>query len=409
MATLTPNRELRMAPGETVLIGVDGGATEVKAHAVLPPTSAGGAFTLQPERAARRYPRIDAFTPAPMQQQLAQCTTDPIEYAAGEREQGTTWIAATADVITEVARAAGATRVQVGLAMPGLKTPDGGGIAVMNNGPRIPHFLTTLANGLLHRGLALAAPLPPLQSDADCCGIGEEHAADGLFRDVANAYYVGGGTGVADALKLRGKLVPLDQTRNWLLKSWQIHSALGPTFEQLVSTRGLNALFARLTGGPDNAYPEDAAATGDPVAIACFETAALALAELVHERLTTIDSGRHAAAYRGPNYTALHTDHAYRGTVLERIVIGQRLGTLYADAALRPHFAERFERYLAALLHTTADEQLLTACLAAPSGNQPPGLRPGFVRSSQLRAAPALGAAVVAARAQADDPGSATQ
>ena len=50
---------------DVLLIGVDGGATEAKAHAAAcndlqRPTS----FRLRPEAAARVYPRLPGFTPA---------------------------------------------------------------------------------------------------------------------------------------------------------------------------------------------------------------------------------------------------------------------------------------------------------------------------------------------------------
>ena len=280
--------------------------------------------------------------------------------------------------------------------MPGLKTADGRGIAVINNGPRIPDFLAELEEQLSVRGLTLAAPIAALGSDADYCGLGEEYAADGLFRDVQNAYYVGCGTGIADALKLRGRLVPFDMTQSWLGKAWQIPSALGPTFEQLVSIKSLNAVYAGLCGR-DDTFPEVAAARGDSLATTWLDMAALALAELIFERLSTILRGRAALPHRGDAYARLSPDHDYAGTVLDRVIIGQRLGLIYADPAGYRPFAHRLESGLAAFV-AGADDQLRAAYLAPASHDVVPALRSGLLVASRLRAAPAIGAAVAAVR-----------
>lgn len=387
-----------MACEAPLLIGVDGGATEVKAHAVA---QVGGdhsearSYELRSESAARCYTRVDGFEPLPIDEQLAQRDAGRIALGEAERAQGDLWVVAAAEAIAEVARLAGADSLLVGVGMPGLKTEDGRGIAAINNGPRIPDYLDELTVALHELGVKLAAPLPALQSDADCCGIGEEHAADGLFRGVPHAYYVGCGTGIADALKLRSALVPFDRARSWLLKAWQFDSALGPTFEQLVATRALNEVATRLSG--NDAFPEVAAAAGDPVATAWLDTAALVLAELICERLTTIKSGRAALPHRGAAYAELDSQHAYLGTILERVVVGQRVGQIYADARYHAFFAANVNRYLAAMINATGDAVLCGACLANDGG----ALRPDLLVASKLRAAPALGAAIVAARAAA--------
>ncbi len=394
-----------MTHDDFVLIGVDGGATEVKAHAVARVTSdTNPTYALRSETASRRYPRTGGFHPVPTQQQLEQHADARVELTTAEREQGSAWVMATADVITEVASAAGASTALVGIGMPGLKTADGRGINVMNNGPRIPNFQNQLTVALEERGLRLAAPFPALQSDADCCGLGEEHAADGLFRGVVNAYYIGGGTGIADALKLDDQLVPFDRASGWIQKAWQMHSALGPTFEQLISARALNDVYAKLTHSDAGDFPEEAAATGDTLAITWLSAAALVLAELIHERLVTIKRGRAATAYLGSTYTELEAEHPFIGTVLERVVVGQRLGLIYGDRRYRDVFAAKVDRHVAALLVASGDEELCRACLCeAPVSDRPPALRADFIIGSRLRAAPALGAAIVAAQSCADE------
>src|SRR5690606_10919078 len=132
---------------------------------------------------------------------------------------------------------------------------------------------------------------------------------------------------------------------------------------------------------------------GDAVALAWMHAAALVLAELVFERIWTIRNGRPDAPHRGDAYAALTPDHPYRGVALDRVIIGQRIGAIYADPACRRFFAEPFERCLASMLARSGDHDLIAASLA--DGR----LRPGLVVASRLRAAPALGAAIAAAQA----------
>ena len=418
-----------------VLIGLDGGASEAKAHAVScdsleTPTS----FTLQPESAARVYRSLPAFTPLPVAEQIAQRDAGLAQLGEYEREQGALFIAAAAEAIIDVARQCAAKRVLVGAGMPGLKTADRRGIAAINNGPRMPDYLDQLESRLTDADLELRAPIAELGSDADYCGLGEQYAADGLFRDVENAYYVGCGTGIADAMKLRGELVPFDDCKSWIQKSWQMPSALGPTFEKLVSASSLNDVYARLKRGTEkrrhggtekkrhggeqadaggtavsavfddgdatgslvvDQFPEQAAADGDPLAVAWLDTAALILAELIFERIRTIKNGRADAPHRGETYDALEMNHEYRGIVLERVVIGQRLGQVYGDTRFRNLFTDHVDRYLAGMIAACGDAQLAARTLDSEA------LRAGRLCASALRAAPALGAAIAAVRAHA--------
>jgi hypothetical protein len=397
-----------MVQQAAVLIGVDGGATEIKAHAVgcddlRRPTS----FVLRTECAARVYPRSAEFAPVPVAEQLAQRQSGRYEISGAEQQQGRLWLQAAAEAICDVVRQCGGGRVLVGIGMPGLKTEDGRGICVINNGPRIPDYLGELERRLAAGGVELAAPIAALGSDADYCGLGEEYAAEGLFRDVRSAYYVGCGTGIADAMKLDGRLVAFDQARSWILKSWQIPSASGPVFEQLVSAASLNRVYSALAGDASPAeYPERAAVAGEPRAKVWMADAALILAELIFERLWTVKNGRPQTPQRGEAYVKLNPQHEFRGSILERVVVGQRLGLIYADSAYEDVFGCKLERALGAFIAECGDAELERACLArAAAGDDragqahEPKLRTGFLMPSRLRAAPALGAAVAAVRA----------
>ncbi|HVP12280.1 MAG TPA: hypothetical protein VMV94_13970 [Phycisphaerae bacterium] len=396
---------------EITIIGVDAGATEVKAHAV----SCGDlhqqtSFALAGPGCSRGYESVPGFTTVPMAVQLAQRDAGDIKPGSTEFQQGRLWVDAAADAIRDVVQVGSGCPALIGVGMPGLKTPDGRGVCVINNGPRIPDYLDALEDALRRRGIALAAPVAVLGSDADYCGLGEQYGAGGLFRDVENAYYVGCGTGIADALKLRGRLVPFDGAQAWLHKAWQIPSAFGPTFERLVSAKSFNRVYAELVtvaasddgGAEPRVFPEVAALAGHPIAMTWIDAASLILAELIFERLWTIKNGRPLAPHRGEAYLRLDPNHEYRGILLDRVVIGQRLGMVYADARCEGLFRDRLEGHLAALIAHSGDAEMAPRFLAPGDGRASAvALRPGLVQPSTLRAAPALGAAVAAVQAWA--------
>lgn len=381
------------------LIGIDGGATEVKAHLVhVEGTAAKPAFRLGDIQAFRKYERIPDFAPVVAQEQFKQRDENRIELTPSELEQGNLYIDATAQVVKEIVSAVGSGRpIVTGMGMPGLKTPDGRGIQVINNGPRMPEYLAKLEAKLKAAGISLAAPIDRLGSDADYCGIGEEYAQGGAFVGVQNAFYAGLGTGVADAMKLKGKLVTFDSAKEWIQKSWQMSCALGVTFEKVVSAKSMNGLFASLMGREGDIlvqqgrFPQDDAIKGGCLAKYTMQTVAVILAELLFERLQTVACGRKAYSWRGPTYVALNPDHPYKGTFLDRLVIGQRLGFVFGEERYADVFRKPLLRCLANLIQERGDDALKSRYLKADGS-----LIDGLVVGSPLRAAPAIGAAVAA-------------
>jgi len=205
-----------------------------------------------------------------------------VEPTNEEREQGRHWVQAAVGSIVAVATQARRRRAVVGIGAPGLKTADGRGLAVVRNGPRIPSYAERVEEGVAAAGIELVRPIGPLTGDGDNCGRGEEVDRHGQFRDVANVYYIGGGTGLAEALKLRGRLVTFDAVRDWMPKAWQMTSERGRNFEDSLSTRGINAQYAADSGEPDpidpDEFPEVRAEAGDVVADAVMKEAAVTLA-----------------------------------------------------------------------------------------------------------------------------------
>lgn len=402
-----------------ILIGVDGGATRVRAHDVLVDRSPSGlAFRLGDHHAVRAYPPTD-FRPLPLNQQWEEQTIDRVKPIPCEVRRGRTIAATIVECVTQVVRAAGADasgHVRLGLGMPGLKTPDGRGIAVMKNGPRMPQLGEWVEAGLRREGVTLAEPLRRIGSDADYCGLGEECSTEGLLRDVADAYYLGGGTGLTEALKLRGGLLPLDGAREWLAKAWQMKSIQGPTFEELASASGLNVRSRELRANrsrangelpptdpagpsatrtledPDDSFPEVLALRGDAAAAEALDAAAGALAELIFERMETLYRGRGTGVDRGATYAALAPGHPYRETLLDRIVLGQQIGRIAGDERYARVFGDKLRGCLTAFILADGDRRLRDHY--APTGR----LRPGLLVSSRLPAAAAIGAAVDAQR-----------
>ena len=95
----------------------------------------------------------------------------------------------------------------------------------------------------------------------DYCGIGELYASDGSFQNTRNAYYLGGGTGAADALLLRGKLVPFDRIKPWMAKTWELKNHQELSLERFASASGFQFLYSVHSNIPierlnaDNIFP----------------------------------------------------------------------------------------------------------------------------------------------------------
>lgn len=363
-----PRKKASAGPQEELLIGLDGGATEVKAHEVR---IVGREPELRLELGAASasiiYDRVRGFRPVPMPTQLAELAQQ--RPAASEAKQAQAWVDAAVRAIVLVSEDARRSRVRVGLCLPGIKTPDGRGVAVMRNGPRIPDYLTRVEAGLKAAGLDLAAPIPPLLSDGDACAHGESLALEGQLCGIANAYCLGGGTGLAEALKLDGAVVGLGELDPALPKAWQLEDEFGISYEDRLSARGINASYAKRAGLSlpleDGRFPEQAALRGDPDAQTVLALAAASFGQLCWLRIQAL----------APR------------VLLERIVVGQRLGSMFADPELAESLRLPAERALARSIQASGDARLIQHYLEQDT------LRPDLVVVSTLRAAPALGAA----------------
>ena len=382
-----------------LLIGIDGGATKVSGWPVMV-DEAKGTFRLDNVSASRSYIDIPGFlsdfSPVPIPDQLAQRDAGNIRPTAAEEQQEGVYVEACARVIEDLVEKNRGKKILLGIGMPGLKTADRRGIGVVANGPRMLHYADRLEARLAPKGIELLTPVSHLGSDADYCGIGENYAADGLFREVNNAYYLGGGTGVADAMKLNGELLPFDVIKDWLAKAWEMKSADGRTLERFTSVGGMQAVYAEIAGkklselNAQNIYPlqiAELAAKGEGAAQEMIALAVENLSRLFFERITSLYCGSLGLfQFVNPNRPQLSKQHPYLGNVFDRMIIGQRLGELfesdYGKQVLRNPFIEKMRAMIANSDQLDAEAKAHYADL-----NQ-------LIKTSQLREAPALGAGI---------------
>jgi len=319
---------------EYLLIGVDGGATKVNCWSVDIDYS--GKFSLgnlNESRSYADYSEYDPeFSPVDLQIQLDERSKGCIQPTEKEIQQAIAYTKACADSIIEVAGKSKKSHILVGVGMPGLKTDDQRGISAMANGPRQINYAKNLEQKLSDAGIELISPISHIGSDAFYCGLGEEYASAGQFRNVKNSYYLGGGTGAADALKLNSNLVSLDDIKEWFVKAWEMKCPENRSIETYVSSRGIQALYGELSNQPlaelnsQEIYPPQIrtrALTGDPLACETFEKVAKYLALLLYERITTLYAGwQEIFNFGNPNRAIPGNQHPFLGSLFDNIIIG---------------------------------------------------------------------------------------
>jgi len=385
------------------LIGIDGGATKVSAWLVKHNPS-DDTFSLTGEHAQMSYSKIKGFIPdfkpLAVPQQLQERDEKNIKLTEAEIQQGNTFTESCARVIETLVSKLNDKPILVGIGMPGLKTEDRRGICVLANGPRIINYASCIEERLQAKNIRFAAPIAHIGSDADYCGIGEMYARDGSFRDISNAYYLGGGTGTADALRLRGKLVPFDQTNHWLAKTWELKNDLGKSLERYASASGLQFIYSEKCGiavdqlNRQKIFPPqiaNRAVQGEKAAIATFKETSKYLALLLFERISTLYCGtQNLFEFVNPKRDALDQEHPYRLEVFHRLVIGQRMADLLKTRSGKEVLAKPIVKQLSRLIDKST-------CLLEKTkkhylhGKQ---FREELLVLSPLREAPALGAGI---------------
>jgi predicted NBD/HSP70 family sugar kinase len=384
---------------DILLIGIDGGATKVSGWQVIADEDT-RTFKLGSLNSSKSYKEIPGFLadfkPVVVTDQLSERDIGNIGPTHAEEQQESVYVEACARVIEDLYKKNSGKKILLGIGMPGLKTEDRRGICVIANGPRMLHYSDRLEERLALKDIEFLTPLHHLGSDADYCGIGENYADDGLFRFVKNAYYLGGGTGVADAMKLNGELLPFDLIKDWLAKTWEMKSADGRSLERFTSVGGMQAVYAEISGkkiselNKRNIYPlqiVELAAKGDGAAQEMIELAAQNLSLLFFERITSLYTGSQGIfQFVNPNRSQLNKQHPYLKNVFDCIIIGQRLGELFetdfGKQVLRNPVIEKLSVLISnsEKLNNEAKEHY------ANLNN--------LIKTSKLREAPALGAGI---------------
>jgi predicted NBD/HSP70 family sugar kinase len=388
---------------DIILIGVDGGASKVLAHSVEIGTDPLRFFPVKPiiEVSYNKQEKYSSkFKPVNLAQQLKDLKQGSVVPTKDEVEQGEAIIMAFKKTLTTILsiQNPGKKKIIIGVGMPGLKTPRKRGISAMANGPRMPQFLTTLEKMLVEDGFDNIEKIHALGSDADYCGYGERYGDQGSIRECKNAYYLGIGSGVADAILIDGENIPFDDIQTWIPKAWEMTYDETHSFENIISAKGIQQLYADKTDQTteeieaQEIYPwqiYEKAKDGDTIAIEVTELVAEGLASLIYQRITALGVGDASVSLISNNHEIVD-QHPHVGKTFDKFVIGQRLGDIWGNLDFYPLLRNRVNILMSRKL---IDGELPTRIRSAYlSGNN--RFKEELIVHSELRHAPALGAAV---------------
>lgn len=367
-----------MDGGNVLAIGVDGGASGVRALAVR--RRADGLLEAAGEVARRDHGAFEAVTMDVQRVEVLRPDLDDAEAAAAHERVRTT-----ADAIVDAA--GGSTRIALAVCWPGLKSADGRGVTVMRNGPRDPGLLDDLERELAARGVVLARPIPRLASDGVTGALGECRAVAGGMRDVANALYLAGGSGLAEALLVAGRVRALDELTPPVPKAFELR--IPPSLAALARLDHALTVYEDLLSpgrwSPSNSPgPRETGVTSadlnrmqSPGVGRGHVDRALAIdwTEAIRRDPERVNGVLRVAADALVRYIEDRMQRLREsvGVVPERAVVGARLGQLIAMPEARGMLRDRIV------------ERLRVA-----------GLPADFVRASTLLEAPAFGAAALA-------------
>lgn len=383
-----------------IIIGIDGGATKVSGW-IIKYSKENHLFRISDINIQKKYSDYSDFnsgyTPVDIKTQLSEMNSGVL-LTGEEMKQGNIYMTAVSDVIIELLKKFPDKKALVGIGMPGLKTNNKRGIVALANGPRMPEYSEFIESRLQHSSKSLLAPIAHLGSDADYCGLGEEYSEDGLFKDVKNAYYLGGGTGVADAMKLDGYLVPFDNAKPWIAKAWEMKSDKDISLERYASASGIQSIFSDYSSIPVEELNEkqifppqilEKALRNDKAALSTINDISYYIAKLIFERILTVYSGwSNIFSFVNPAKNIDLVNHEFTGTLLDRIIIGQRLGDLMQSSKNTKLLWNQIISTLSFLFQNVKDKNLTEHYLQNGDFNAK------IIDISRLREAPAIGAGV---------------
>ena len=309
------------------LLGIDGGGTkaqgaEIDVSNLLNINIANPAI----ERLYSSHTKFNNnFIPVKLEDQL---NNKPL--SVSEKKQEKVILETIAELIHSLSKN---EKIKIAISMPGIKTPDKRGIQVMINGPRMPKFCQNLEKIIP----SLLAPIAKIEDDSKMCGLGEEFHPKGEFKNIENGYYLGGGTGSAECLKLNGKIITFDESKEWIGKAWELRLENGQTLESVSSMSGINKL---LYEGKEKEIEKG-------------------VASLIMERITTVFNGWENQFIINRK---INKQHCYEKTILERIIIGQKLAEFFNSQNGKSIFYSIIKNIEKKIIHSKHDikDRLIT-------------------------------------------------
>ena len=184
----------------------------------------------------------------------------------------------------------------IGLCFPGIKNDRG--VVIMANGPRIPDLLERIPE------------IDSLYNDSDCCVVGEWKSTIGKIQNAKYSVYIGGGTGIADGIILNGELIDFNE-RDDVKRSWELIMENGQSVESCLSPKGMIDQWN--FSNKHKVITLDQLSKNENSKL-IFNKAIIAFSYLVQNRIQFFRSNN---------------------SIIEKIVMGQRLGMFMADSKLR--------------------------------------------------------------------------
>ena len=184
----------------------------------------------------------------------------------------------------------------IGLCFPGIKNDRG--VVIMANGPRIPDLLERIPE------------IDSLYNDSDCCVVGEWKSTIGKIQNAKYSVYIGGGTGIADGIILNGELIDFNE-RDDVKRSWELIMENGQSVESCLSPKEMIDQWN--FSNKDKVITLDQLSKNENSKL-IFNKAIIAFSYLVQNRIQFFRSNN---------------------SIIEKIVMGQRLGMFMADSKLR--------------------------------------------------------------------------
>ena len=288
------------------ILGIDGGASKVFSQLYI--FKDNNTVVDQSDIYECRYEEINghiqSFSPISLNVQKKEMIDNNYQISNDEKKQAGTVIKA---IVKSIEYFINDKIDHLGFCFPGVKMKEKDGISIMANGPRNPYMLKEL-NENITKNIGLNIKLKKIYDDSLSCVNGERFSLSGKLKEISDAIYIGGGTGIADGILYNKKLIDLNIDKD-LKKSWEIIMPNGETIEECMSLAGLCKKWKKRKPISiellNNLF--DKASEKHELATDIIETAGQAFQLLINERINFFEAYK-----RFP----------------EKIVIGQRMGQI---------------------------------------------------------------------------------